>query len=79
MSSTDERLAILMYPQTTHQLMKGDETNEEPEMVQVPASPKRSGDQQVELPDTRAQQPTTSRAVEVHCYDRLGLLMIGRL
>ena len=33
--------------------MKGEEPNEEPEMhmVQVPASPKRSGDQQVELPD----------------------------
>lgn len=70
MSSTDERLAILMYPQTTHQLMKGDETNEEPEMVQVPASPKRSGDQQVELPDT-------SRAVEVRCSRGPGLLIVG--
>jgi hypothetical protein len=72
----------MKYPLTTYQLwMKGEEPNEEPEMhmVQVPASPKRSGDQQVELPDTRAQQPTTSRAVEVHCYDRPGLLMIGRL
>ena len=45
----------MKYPLTTYQLwMKGDETNEEPEMVQVPASPKRSGDQQVELPDTCA-------------------------
>ena len=70
MSSTDERLAILMYPQTTQQLMKGEEPNEEPEMVQVPASPKRSGDQQVELPDT-------SRAVEVRCSRGPGLLIVG--